>query len=193
MERICVFCGSSPGSTPVYLESARKLGQTLAGEGLTAVFGGGSVGLMGALADATMEAGGKVIGVIPEQLIARELDHAHLTELRVVKSMHERKALMAELSDGFIALPGGAGTLEEFSEIWTWQQLGIHKKPCGLLNVRGYYDRYLGFLDHMVAEGFLRQGYRDMVLVEEDPARLLGRFRKFHAPEVPAWLGREET
>ena len=193
MQRICVFCGSSPGSNPIYARAARQLGHALAQANLEAVYGGGGVGLMGILADTMIAAGGRVIGVIPQQLVARELGHARLTDLRVVASMHERKALMAELADGFIALPGGAGTLEEFSEIWTWAQLGIHQKPCGILNVAGYYTPYLAFLDHMVEEGFLRPAFREMVLVETEPEALLERFRSYRAPLAPRWLQQGET
>src|ERR1700730_14793457 len=166
MQRICVFCGSSSGTNPVFANAARRLGETLARDGLTVVYGGGGGGLMGTLADAALGAGGAVIGVIPEPLVERELGHLKLTELRIVASMHERKATMAELADGFIALPGGAGTLEGFCEVWNWAQLGIHRKPCGILNVEDYYGRYLSFLDHMVEEGFLRPEHRELVLVE---------------------------
>ena len=193
MRRICVFCGSSPGANPVYAEAAKQFGRTLVQAQLEAVYGGGGVGLMGILADTMIAAGGHIIGVIPEQLVSRELGHAQLTELRVVSSMHERKALMAELADGFVALPGGAGTLEEFSEVWTWAQLGIHQKPCGILNVAGYYEPFLAFLDRMVEEGFLRPALRQMVLVETEPEAPLERFRTYQAPAVPRWLQQGET
>lgn len=188
MRRICVFCGSRPGINPAYADAARRLGQRLARAELALVYGGGGVGLMGILADAVLGAGGAVIGVIPEPLVARELGHAQLTELKVVGSMHERKAQMAELSDGFIALPGGAGTLEEFCEIWTWAQLGIHRKPCGILNIGRYYAPFLSYLDHMVREGFLRPEHRAMVLVETEPETLLERFRTYRAPGTPRWI-----
>jgi uncharacterized protein (TIGR00730 family) len=188
IERVCVFCGSSPGTDPIYLETARSVGRFLARERLGIVFGGGGVGLMGALAEAAMASGGRVTGVIPEPLMARELGHRQLSELRVVGSMHARKALMIELGDAFLGLPGGAGTLDELSEVWTWSQLGIHDKPCGILNVRGYFDPLLAFLDRMVAEGFLAPAHRKMVLVDTDPGVLLERFRHYQPPDVPRWL-----
>ncbi len=193
MERVCVFCGSSSGEGSAYAEGARQLGQTLAGSGITLVYGGASVGLMGTLADAALEAGGEVIGVIPKALQEREISHKDLTDLRVVGSMHERKALMAELSDGFIAMPGGAGTLEEFFEVWTWAQLGEHVKPCGLLNVAGYYDPMLDFLEHTVVQGFLSEKHRSMVLVEREPKPLLERLSDYRPPDVPKWVGPEQT
>ncbi|MGB3683835.1 MAG: TIGR00730 family Rossman fold protein [Rubrobacteraceae bacterium] len=193
MDRLCVFCGSSSGAGDVYQAGARLLGQTLAGSGITVVYGGASVGLMGTLADAALAAGGEVIGVIPQALQEREISHTGLTDLRVVGSMHERKALMAGLSDGFIALPGGAGTLEEFFEVWTWAQLGEHGKPCGLLNVGGYYDPMLTFLEHMVAQGFLSEKHRGMVLVEKEPESLLQRLSDYRPPETPKWLDPTET
>ncbi len=193
MERVCVFCGSSLGEGGVYEEEARRLGRVLAASGITLVYGGASVGLMGALADAALGSGGAVIGVIPKALQEREISHGDLTDLRVVGSMHERKALMSDLSDGFIALPGGAGTLEEFFEVWTWAQLGEHGKPCGLLNVAGYYDPMLAFLDHMVAQKFLSEKHRAMVLVEREPEPLLQRLESYRPPEVPKWLDRAET
>lgn len=193
MERICVFCGSSVGDSVAYEEGARLLGRTLAGSGITVVYGGASVGLMGTLADAALEAGGEVIGVIPKALQEREISHGNLTDLRLVGSMHERKALMSGLSDGFIAMPGGAGTLEEFFEVWTWEQLGEHSKPCGLLNVAGYYDPMLSFLDHMVTQGFLSEEHRAMVLVERKPERLLERLSVYRPPDTPKWLSPSET
>jgi uncharacterized protein (TIGR00730 family) len=193
MERLCVFCGSSTGANPVYAAGARELGRALAAAKVTAVYGGGGGGLMGAFADAVLAAGGSVIGVIPRSLVARELAHRQLTELRTVDSMHERKAMMADLSDGFVALPGGAGTLEEFCEIWTWAQLGIHQKPCGLLNAGGYYDAFLAFLDQMVAAEFLRPEHRGLVLVENDVQAMLERLEAYRAPDLPRWLGRSGT
>jgi uncharacterized protein (TIGR00730 family) len=193
LESICVFCGSSIGSSPIYVDIAERVGRLLARSGITIVYGGGGVGLMGAMADAALDAGGDVVGVIPEQLVRRELGHRHLSEQRVVVSMHERKATMAELSDAFIALPGGAGTLEEFCEIWTWAQLGIHAKPCGLLNVDGYYATLLAFLDEVRDKGFLSAENRDLILVEREPVALLNRLQSYHAPHIPLWLGSEET
>lgn len=190
---MCVFCGSGVGADGVYVEEARRLGRALAGAGVSLVYGGASVGLMGALADAALGDGGVVIGVIPKALEEREISHPGLTDLRVVGSMHERKALMSELSDGFIALPGGAGTLEEFFEVWTWAQLGEHGKPCGLLNVRGYYDPMLVFLDHMVDQGFLSEKHRAMVLVEKESGPLLERLADYRPPEVAKWLDPSET
>lgn len=188
MERVCVFCGSSSGAGSAYEEGARQLGRTLAGCGITLVYGGASVGLMGTLADAALEAGGEVIGVIPKALQEREISHSNLTDLHIVGSMHERKALMAELSDGFVAMPGGAGTLEEFFEIWTWAQLGEHGKPCGLLNVGGYYDPMLAFLDHVVVQGFLSEKHRAMILVERESKRLLESLSNYRPPDVPKWV-----
>ena len=193
MQRICVFCGSKAGIRPSYAEAAKELGQNLARNDLALVYGGGGVGLMGILADSVLAADGNVIGVIPRNLIERELGHAKLTELRVVDSMHERKAVMAELSDAFIVLPGGAGTMEEFFEVWSWAQLGIHQKPSGLLNVEGYYDPLLAFLDAMVGQGFLATEHRAMVLVERDPDTLLARFASYRAPAAAEWVDRAET
>jgi uncharacterized protein (TIGR00730 family) len=171
--RICVFCGSNRGNHPAYLEQATVFGRLLATRDIGLVYGGAHVGLMGALADAALAAGGEVIGVIPQALMDREIAHRGLTELRVVTSMHERKAQMAELSDAFVALPGGIGTLEELFEVWTWNQLGIHAKPCGVLNVRRFYDPLSAFLDHVVSEGFLKPENRGALRVEEEPEALL--------------------
>lgn len=193
MQRIGVFCGSSMGLNPAYATAARQLGRTMAGRNLALVYGGGGTGLMGVLADATLDAGGAVIGVIPQALMARELGHARLTELRVVNSMHDRKAVMADLSDGFIMLPGGAGTLDEFCEIWTWAQLGIHQKPCGILNIEGYYDPLLVFLDQMVDKAFLSPEHRAMVLVGRQPKTLLDRFIGYRAPQGPRWIDPTQT
>jgi uncharacterized protein (TIGR00730 family) len=173
--RVCVFCGSNAGSRPSYARAARELGTLLARRGLGLVYGGGRVGLMGTIADAALEAGGEVIGVIPEHLVARELAHPALTELLVVDSMHERKARMASLSRAFVTLPGGYGTLDETCEALTWTQLGLQSKPCGLLNVEGYFDPLIEFLEHAVQEGFLDRANRALLLVETDPARLLAR------------------
>jgi len=193
MPRICVFCGSSSGVRPVYAAAARSLGTLLAGRGLGLVYGGAKVGLMGAVADAALTAGGEVIGVIPRSMVLREIAHTGLTELRVVDSMHERKALMADLSDGFIALPGGFGTFEEFCEIVTWAQLGLHRKPCGILNVEGYYDHLLRLFDHAVQEGLLRAENRRLVLAGDDAASLLDRLLRFESPRVEKWISRKDT
>lgn len=168
------------------------MGRTLAERGIGIVFGGGSVGLMGVVADAALEAGGEVIGVIPHALAAREVDHRGLTELHKVDTMHERKALMAELSDGFIALPGGLGTMEELFEVWTWAQLGIHRKPVGLLNAAGFYDDLLQFLNRAVVEGFVRGTHREMLVVAEESALLLEKMAAYDPPAVPRWLGTGE-
>lgn len=173
MQKVCVFCGSRPGRSPVYLEAAKQLAAALVRRDIGIVYGGAGIGVMGALADAALEQGGQVTGVIPEQLMARELSHRHLTELHIVESMHERKALMGSLSDGFVALPGGLGTLEEFFEVLTWNQLGIHAKPCGLLNVDGFYDSLTSFLDHTVCEEFVPDAHRSFLLVEREPDALL--------------------
>ena len=192
-KRICVFCGSSAGVRAAYKEAAEATGRLLASRGIGVVFGGSHLGLMGAVAHAAMDAGGEVIGVIPQSLVAKEVADTRLKDLRVVGSMHERKALMAELADGFIALPGGFGTFEEFCEILTWAQLGFHGKPCGLLNVEGYYDALLTMFDHAVAEGFVKQAHREMVLCEAEPGALLERMMAFEAPPAEKWIGREQT
>jgi uncharacterized protein (TIGR00730 family) len=191
--RICVFCGSNSGSRSAYTKAAVDLGRWLAQEKLSLVYGGGRVGLMGSIADAVLEEGGEVIGVIPESLVRREVAHTGLTDLRVVQTMHERKALMAELSDAFIALPGGFGTLDEFCEILTWAQLGLHKKPCGLLNVEGYFDPLLALFDRAVDDGFLHSKHRSMLITAGDPERLLEEMVKYRAPEVEKWLARTDT
>jgi uncharacterized protein (TIGR00730 family) len=189
MKRICVFCGSSPGARPEYLHAAAALGQALARHHLGLVFGGGRVGIMGHIARATLAAGGEVIGVIPRTLVSREVGFTELTDLRIVETMHERKALMMELSDGFIALPGGLGTIEEFFEVLTWGQLGLHQKPCGLLNVNDYYDHLVAFLDTIHTEQFVDAEHRAMVLLEDDPDRLLARFANYQHPtgDKAAW------
>jgi len=184
MDKICVFCGSSPGVRPAYADMAAEMGRTLAAMEIELVYGGGKVGLMGIIARTVMECGGRVTGVIPVALKEKEVAYDGLDEMHVVGSMHERKALMAELSDGFVAMPGGIGTIEEFVEVLTWLQLGIHNKPCGLLNTEGYYDKLLEFLDHMVAEGFIRQESREMVLVDTDPADLLMKMSLYRAPQL---------
>lgn len=182
MRRICVFCGANSGFSPVYAEAAAAFGRAAVAAGLGIVTGGGQVGLMGAVADAALEAGGEVIGVIPHLLLRREVGHERLTELRVVETMHERKATMASLSDAFVALPGGIGTMEETFEVWTWSQLGVHTKPVGVLDVGGYYAPLLRFIDHMNEEGFLRGDHRDVLLVESDPERMIRRLGEWKAP-----------
>ena len=188
MRRVCVFLGSNPGSNPNYRLATRALGTEIARRGLVTVYGGSNVGLMAELADAALAAGGEVIGIIPEALSQKELAHQGLTTLKVVGSMHERKAAMAELADGFIALPGGLGTLEELCEVLTWAQLGFHQKPCGLLDVDGYYAPLCAFLDHAVAEGFVMAAHRGMLLSGADPAALLDRFATYVAPTVTKWV-----
>lgn len=171
--RLCIFCGSKPGDNPAYAEAAAELGRMLARQQIGLVYGGASVGLMGVIADAALQAGGDVIGVIPGSLVDMEIAHPDLTHMHVVGSMHERKALMTDLSDGFIALPGGIGTLEELFEIWTWAQLGLHKKPYVLLNVAGYYNQLIGFLDEVAAAQFLKQQNRDMLIIASTPAEAI--------------------
>jgi uncharacterized protein (TIGR00730 family) len=193
LRSICVFCGSRPGNDPAYEAGTRRLCRTLAERGTALVYGGGRVGLMSVVADAVLDASGEAIGVIPKALVKREISHTGLTDLRVVGSMHERKALMFELSEGFVALPGGSGTLEEFFEVQTWAQLGEHEKPCGLLNVGGYYDPLLALFDHMVAKGFLSEEHRAMVLVESEPEPLLDAFALYQSPQTPKWIGKAQT
>ena len=193
MKRICVFAGSNSGTRPAYVAAARELGRELAERRLGVVYGGARVGLMGALANEALAGGAQVIGVMPEALVAKEVAHRGLTELRVVGSMHERKALMSDLADGFVALPGGWGTVEEFFEILTWGQLGFHRKPCGLLDVAGYYERLLAFVDHGVDEGFVRREQRAMISVAGSPAQLLDAMAAYRAPFVEKWIERSET
>jgi len=193
MKNICVYCGSSPGRQAVYREAARLLGHELADRGLGLVYGGASIGVMGAVADAVLEQGGKAIGVIPHSLATKEVSHGGLDELIVVTSMHERKARMAELSDGFIALPGGWGTIEEIFEMLTWAQLGFHEKPCGLLNVSSYYDHLSAFLEIAIDQQFVKQEHRPMIIMEQNPGTLLDRFSVYRAPRVKKWIGPEET
>lgn len=188
IRRLAVFCGSNPGARPEYIAAAHSFGKLLCERGIGIVYGGSSVGLMAALADAMLDDLGDVIGVIPRMLVEREVANKALTDLRIVGSMHERKAIMAELADGFVALPGGIGTLEEFFEIWTWGQLGMHQKPCGLLNVAGYFDPLLQFLDRAVEEKFVREVHRKMVVVESDPTALLSRFEAYEPPRVVKWI-----
>jgi len=193
VERLCVFSGSSPGAHPDYAQAARELGRALAGQDVGLVYGGASVGLMGILADAVLDAGGQAIGVIPQALVDREIAHPGLADLRVVGSMHERKALMADLADGFVALPGGMGTLEELFEVYTWTQLGLHSKPLGLLDVRSYYAKLVAFLDHAVEERFMTVEHREMLVVEQRAAALLEAFRRWRAPLRSKWIDRAQT
>ena len=188
MTRICVFAGSSAGVRPDYRGAASELGTVMAARGIELVYGGAHVGLMGAVADAALAGGGRVTGVIPKALVDREVAHSGLTELRVVTSMHQRKALMADLSDAFIALPGGWGTLDEMFEILTWAQLKIHRKPCGLLNVQGYFDRLLSFLDHTVEQGFVRREYGSLLATSDDPATLLDALASQMPPVIEKWI-----
>jgi uncharacterized protein (TIGR00730 family) len=192
-QRICVFCGSSAGFTGTYRAAAMELGRFLTEQGLGLVYGGGRIGLMGVVADAVLAHGGQVIGVIPQPMVAREIWHSGLTELRIVPSMHARKSLMAELADAFIALPGGFGTFEEFCEMITWSQLGIHRKPCGLLNVAGYYDPLLELFDHAVAEGFLKRENRELVLASPSCQELLEKMQAFEPVLVRKWIAESET
>jgi uncharacterized protein (TIGR00730 family) len=193
MRRVCVYAGSNPGHDPAYADAARALAAELADRGIGLVYGGGKVGLMGVIADTVLAAGGEAIGVMPQALIDREIGHPRLTELRVVASMHERKAQMAELADAFVALPGGIGTLEELIEVYTWSQLGIHDKACGVLNVRGYYDGLAAFLNHAVDEGFLRAQHRAVLSVAADPADLLDALATYEPPRVAKWLELDQT
>ncbi len=193
MKRICVFCASNNGTKPIHVETARGLGRLLAERGLGMVYGGGNVGLMGAIADAALEAGVDVVGVIPKALVNRELAHRGLAELHVVDSMHARKQLMHELSDAFVALPGGFGTLEELLETLTWGQLGLHAKPCGVVNVDGFYDPLLVLLDRAADDGLLRREHRRLLLVENSPAALLDRFAAFQPQALPKWIDRGQT
>lgn len=193
MKRICVFCASNPGTNPAYQQLANTLGQLIAERGQTLVFGGGRVGLMGAVADGALGAGGEVIGVMPHALVQREAAHRGLTQLHIVDSMHERKAMMAELSDGFIAMPGGIGTLEELFETWTWGHLGVHAKPIGLLDVANYWKSLVQFLDHVGDEGFMRPNTRELLLVDDDAARLLDRMDAYVPPDVTQWVRLSQT
>ena len=192
MKRICVFCGSSAGGDAAYLAAARAMGATLARRKLGLVYGGARIGLMGAMADSVLAGGGDVVGVIPRALAQKEVAHTGLTDLRIVESMHERKAMMMRLAAGFVAMPGGFGTLDEVCEALTWAQLGLHGKPCGLLNVRGYFDRLLTFLDHATGERFLQPEHRAMLLVSPDPDELLDRFEAYTPPAVEKLIGLKE-
>ncbi|MGC4122388.1 MAG: TIGR00730 family Rossman fold protein [Myxococcales bacterium] len=194
MRRVGVFCGSSNGASPVFREAGRALGSLLARQGLAVVYGGGRVGVMGAVAEGALAERGRVYGVIPEVLEIKERAHPGLTELRLVKTMHERKALMAELSDAFVALPGGMGTLDEFCEIVTWAQLGLHQKPCGLLDVGGYFRSFVAFIDTAVAQGFVKAEHRSFIQVASDPEELVAKLRAFKPTlEEPRWIGPEQT
>ena len=193
MRRLCVFTGSSPGAHPDYARAAEELGRALARHDLGLVYGGASVGLMGVVADAALDAGAEVVGVIPQALVDREIGHPRVEDLRVVGSMHERKALMADLADGFVALPGGVGTLEELFEVYTWTQLGLHAKPLGLLDVRGYYTLLAAFLDHAVAERFVTAEHRDVLVVEDGVEALIDAFRRWRPPVRTKWIDRSET
>jgi uncharacterized protein (TIGR00730 family) len=188
MKRIAVFCGSNKGARPAYAGAAERLGELLARERIELVYGGGMVGLMGIVADAALRHGGHVIGVIPQAMVIKEVVHEKLPDLRVVKTMHERKALMAELADGFIALPGGYGTFEEFCEVLAWSQLGYHQKPFGLLDAAGFYAGMLEFFDHATSEGFIRPQHRKLVMVEENAEKLLHRLKTFHPPTDVKWV-----
>ncbi|SEF68783.1 TIGR00730 family Rossman fold protein [Bosea lathyri] len=193
MKSICVFCGSNPGNEPVYAAGARAMGTEIARRGLVLVYGGGAVGLMGIVANAALEAGGEVHGIIPRALREKEIGHFGLTRLEVVDTMHTRKARMAELSDGFIAMPGGIGTFEELFEIWTWGQLGIHSKPLGLLNIAGFYDPLASFLDGTVEAGFLKQTHRAIAMTDTEPATLLDRMEQYVPAATIKWVEKEQV
>ena len=190
---VCVYCGSSPGRLEAYSAAARALAKSLVDRNIRLVYGGASIGIMGLMADTVLQLGGQAVGVIPEALVRKEIAHRHLTELLVTRSMHERKSMMAELSDGFIALPGGIGTLEELFEIWTWAQLGLHDKPCGLLNVEGYFDSLIAFLDHAIAEQFIQPAQGSRLLVESRAGPLLDRFIAYVPSAVTKWIEPAET
>jgi len=189
---LCVFCGANHGRRPAYREAAHHLGQLLAQRGITLVYGGGNVGLMGTLADACLAGGGRVIGVIPRALAEKEIAHAGLTEMHIVGTMHERKALMADLANGFLTLPGGFGTWDEFCEALTWTQLGLQNKACSFLNVEGYFDALFQLVERAAEDGFIRAEHRELLLVDSDAARLLDRLQDFVVPYVPKWVGRAE-
>ncbi|MBT8071313.1 MAG: TIGR00730 family Rossman fold protein [Gammaproteobacteria bacterium] len=192
MKRICVYCGSSPGRNPAYIESANQLAKVMCARGIGLVYGGAAIGVMGAIADAVLAGGQEAIGVIPESLAVKEVAHQNLSELHIVSSMHERKAMMAELADGFIAMPGGWGTLEEIFEILTWAQLGFHEKPCALLNVEGYYNGLIDFLEESFEQQFVKQVCRPMLMHGHDPVELLDRFTTYRAPKVRKWVEEDE-
>ena len=189
---ICIYCGSSSGRHETYDSAANALAEALVSRNIKLVYGGADIGLMGVVANQVLKLGGEVIGVIPKALALKEVAHKHLTQLHITESMHERKMMMAELSDGFIALPGGIGTLEELFEIWTWAQLGFHNKPCGLLNINGYYDSLIGFLDHVLAEQFVKKEHHAMLLVETNPNTLLDRYSNYQPPAIRHWVSKDE-
>ena len=193
MRRLCVFCGSSVGVNAAYAEAAEAMGTLLAKRGIGLVYGGGHVGLMGVVAEAALKAGGEVIGVIPQALFDREIGHTGVTHLRIVDSMHTRKAMIADLADAFVAMPGGVGTFEEFFEAVTWTQLGLHRKACGLLNVAGFYAPLAAFIDQAVSEGFIKPIHRAAIVVDDDPARLLDTLSTVEVPDVPKWIKKDET
>jgi uncharacterized protein (TIGR00730 family) len=190
---LCIYCGSSRGRSEVYASSAILLAEALVSRNIRLVYGGAGIGIMGILADHVLKLGGHAIGVIPKALAHKEVAHQNLTELHITQSMHERKMLMAELADGFITLPGGIGTLEELFEIWTWAQLGFHNKPCGLLNVACYYDLLIGFLEHALAEHFVKKQHHALLMVEKTPDTLLERFANYQPPAIKHWVGKNET
>jgi uncharacterized protein (TIGR00730 family) len=192
IKKLCVFCGSSAGNRPIYRDTAEQLGRHLAGSGITLVFGGGRVGLMGVLADSILQSGGEVIGVMPRPLAEKEIAHSSLTQLHIVETMHERKALMADLADAFVLLPGGFGSWEEFCEVVTWLQLGMHRKPCGILNIAGYYDSLLALTAHAVAEGFLGPAHKEMVIVQDSVEQLLSELNTAPLPSVAKWVSSRE-
>ena len=192
IKKICVYCGSSPGKNPAYSQAAVNLALALCERNIGLVYGGGAVGIMGTVADAVLAAGGEAVGVIPKALAIKEVAHDSLSELHVVASMHERKAMMADLADGFIALPGGWGTLEELFEILTWAQLGFHDKPCGLLNIEGYYDGLIGFLENSFDQQFVNELCRPMLMKAREPRTLLDKFATYRAPKVRKWMGEDE-
>lgn len=192
IKNICVYCGSSPGKNPAYSDAATSLAIALCNRGIGLVYGGGAIGVMGVIADAVLEAGGQAIGVIPKSLAVKEVAHDNLSELHVVASMHDRKAMMADLADGFIALPGGWGTLEEIFEMLTWAQLGFHDKPCGLLNIEGYYNGLIDFLENSFEQQFVSELYRPMLMKAQEPLALLDQFATYQAPKVRKWVGEDE-
>jgi uncharacterized protein (TIGR00730 family) len=192
INNICVYCGSSPGNDPAYSLAAKRVAKELCERDITLVFGGGAVGIMGVVADAVLKLGGQAIGVIPKSLAIKEVAHENLTEMHVVATMHERKAMMSELADGFIALPGGWGTLEEIFEMLTWAQLGFHEKPCGLMNVEGYFDGLIAFLENSFTQKFVKELYRPLLMTSDQPAELLDRFAVYQAPKVRKWVSEDE-
>jgi uncharacterized protein (TIGR00730 family) len=193
MKSVCVYCGSSFGAKPVYTEAAKAFGRTLVAAGLTLVYGGGRVGLMGAIADEVLSAGGRAVGVIPELLVSKEVGHNGLTELHVVPDMHQRKKMMADLSDAFVALPGGAGTLEELFEVYTWAQLGYHQKPIALFNIDGYYNPLIKMLAHTVEEGFMQRTYFDILQIDTGADELIGKLMRYHPPRRDKWAQKRDA